>query len=62
MQNIDMKLEGDTLVLRINLSQNYGPSKSGKTLTVGNTGGFAEIPGKQGYRVNVNVIRNPQLG
>ena len=44
MTNIDMKVEGVILTIRIDLSKNYGPSKTGKSITIASSEGNASIP------------------
>jgi len=45
MTNIDIELDGKTLILKIDLSENHGPSKSGKTTIIATTSGNTKIPG-----------------
>ena len=45
MQNVEMKLIGSKLVIEVDLSKSFGPSKSGKTVMVASTQGNTEIPG-----------------
>lgn len=42
MQNIVQRIEGNKMILEIDLTQDFGKSTSGKTLTVANSG-FAKI-------------------
>jgi len=53
---INMKgtLKGKVLTLEIDLTKNYGPSKSGKTMTCASTGGFKKVPGTA-HSINLNV-------
>ena len=44
MKNIDLKIEGDELVLRMNLKDRHGPSKSGKTTIVASSEGNQLVP------------------
>lgn len=48
--------DGKTLLLAVPLDKAAGkPSQSGKMKLVGNTGGFATIPGTDGFRASVMV-------
>jgi len=47
-------LKGKVLTLEIDLTKNYGPSKSGKTMTCASTGGFKKVPGTA-HSINLNV-------
>jgi hypothetical protein len=44
MQNVNMKVEGNELVIRVNLATDLGPSKSGKTIMVATSGGNVPVP------------------
>ena len=57
MQNIEMKREGDKLILTIDLSKDFGPSASGKTILVASTRGNAKVPGTEGTMIGVNCYR-----
>jgi len=57
MQNVEMKVEGQKLVLTVDLSKSHGPSSSGKTTIVGSTQGNQLIPGHPGVFVGVNVFK-----
>lgn len=60
-QNVTMQLspDGKKLTVEIDLTGNLGPSSSGKTLIVATTGGNADVPGKPGMKIGVNVYRKP---
>lgn len=61
MKNVDMKVEGDTLVIRVDLTKEFGPSSSGKTIIVASSEGNQTIeyekPGKGAYKLGLNVYR-----
>jgi hypothetical protein len=56
MQNVRQEVIGNELVIRVDLTQNFGPSTSGKTNTVAKSG-FAKIehPSFPGAGFNLNV-------
>lgn len=56
MTNVQMTLEGHILTLKIDLSQEIGPSKSGKTVLIATSGGPARVPNRT-ERVGINVYR-----
>ena len=58
MKNAEMTVDGDTLIIKIDLSKDFGPSKSGKTIIVASTEGNATVPGRE-ERVGLNVYRYP---
>lgn len=48
MKNVDMQLDGDTLVIRVDLTKDFGESKSGKSITIASTEGNVSVPGGRG--------------
>lgn len=57
MRNVKMQVDGDTLTIRVDLSQTQGPSKSGKTIIIASTGGNKPVEGYPGVMVGLNVYR-----
>lgn len=55
MQNIVAKQVGNKVIIEIDATKRLGPSKSGKTLLVANSGGFASIEGSDGLKLSLNV-------
>jgi len=55
-KNVQMAVDGDVLTIAVDLSQEVGPSKSGKTIIVGSTGGNQLIPGRS-EKVGLNVYK-----
>jgi len=45
MQNVDIKVKGNVATITIDLSKDYGPSKSGKTTIVATTAGNVTVEG-----------------
>jgi hypothetical protein len=58
MKNVEMTIEGDILIVKVDLSKDFGPSKSGKTVIVASTEGNAPVPGRR-ERIGLNVYRYP---
>lgn len=55
--NIKATVNGTNLLLEIDMSQDHGPSSSGKTNTVAKSG-FADVPGLgKGFGFTLNVWR-----
>jgi len=48
-----MDVEGDDLVIRVNLKGKAVPSSSGKMSLICGTGGWREVPGAGGLRINL---------
>ena len=58
VKNVEMTVEGDTLVIKVDLKKDFGQSKSGKTIIVASTEGNATVPGRQ-EKIGLNVYRYP---
>jgi hypothetical protein len=56
MKNVEMTVLGPVLTLTIDLSKEFGPSKSGKTIIVASTEGNKSVPGRT-EKVGLNVYR-----
>lgn len=57
MKNVNMKIEGTRLVITVDLTKEFGPSSSGKTIIIATTEGNQPVPEKEGVRVGLNVYR-----
>jgi hypothetical protein len=58
MKNIEMSVEGETLIIKVDLSQDFGPSKSGKTIIVASTEGNVSVL-KRDEKIGLNIYRYP---
>lgn len=58
MKNADLKVEGDVLVIRCNLKQDFGPSKSGKTIIIATSEGNISIPGHAEVKLGLNLYKS----
>lgn len=56
MKNIEMTVEGTILTIKVDLSKEYGPSASGKSITIATTEGNQTVPGRE-EKIGVNVFR-----
>jgi hypothetical protein len=57
MKNMTMQVVGDRLVIEVDLTQDVGPSKSGKTILIATTEGNAPCPGRDDIKIGLNVYR-----
>lgn len=57
MQNVKMAVKGNILTISIDLAKDFGPSASGKSISIASTKGNVEVPGKKGTIVGLNVYR-----
>ncbi len=59
MKNIEMTVEGETLIIKVDLSKDFGPSKSGKTIIVASTEGNVPVL-ERDEKIGLNVYRYPE--
>ncbi len=57
MQNIETKIDGNKLIIEVDLSQEFGTTKSGKSITIASSGGGVPLPGREGVKINLNVYK-----
>ena len=53
-----MELNGHILVIKVDLSKEFGPSSSGKTIIIASTEGNVSVPGAEEKKVGLNVYRS----
>jgi hypothetical protein len=56
MKNVEMSVDGNVLTIKVDLSKEYGPSSSGKTIIVASTEGNVSIPDRE-KKLGLNVYR-----
>jgi hypothetical protein len=56
MKNVEMKVNGDILTITVDLSKEFGPSSSGKTIIIASTEGNVSVPESE-VKVGLNVYR-----
>jgi len=57
MKNIEMKLDGDILTIKVDLTKEFGPSASGKTIIIASTEGNISIPERDEIKIGLNVYK-----
>jgi len=57
MKNVEMTVEGRVLVIKVDLTNEFGPSSSGKTIIIASTEGNVSAPRSEGVKVGPNVYR-----
>lgn len=55
MKNLDMKVTGKILTIRIDLGQTHGLSASGKSTIIASSEGNVSVPGHEAIKLGVNV-------
>ncbi len=56
MKNVQMTVEGNILTIKVDLSKEFGPSASGKTIIVASTEGSVSILDRE-EKLGLNVYR-----
>ena len=56
MKNVEMTVVGNLLTIKVDLSKEFGPSASGKTLIIASTEGNVTIP-ERTEKVGLNVYK-----
>lgn len=61
MKNVEMKMEGNILTIKVDVSKSFGLSGSGKSVTIASTQGNKGVPGKEEVKVGLNVYKPADL-
>ncbi len=56
MKNVQMTVEGNILTIKVDLSKEFGPSASGKSIIIASTEGNVAVPERE-EKVGLNVYR-----
>ena len=57
MKNVEMKLDGNILTIKVDVTKEFGPSASGKTIIIATTEGNISIPDKDEIKIGLNVYK-----
>ncbi len=57
MKNVDIKIEGNKAIITVDLSEDHGPSKSGKTRIIASTEGNVSLPGRPEIKMGLNIYK-----
>ena len=57
MKNVEMNLEENILTIKVDITKEFGPSSSGKTIIIASTEGNIPIPEKDEIKIGLNVYR-----
>lgn len=58
MKNVEMTLEGTILTMKVDISKDFGPSKSGKSITIASTEGNVILPDAEDVKIGLNVYKS----
>jgi hypothetical protein len=56
MKNVEMTVEGNILILKVDLTKEFGPSSSKKSIIIASTEGNVSVPNRD-EKVGLNVYR-----
>lgn len=59
MKNVDMKLNGNILTIKVDITKEFGMSSSGKSLIIASTEGNVSIPERDEIKIGLNVYKKP---
>ena len=57
MKNVEIKVEGNILTIKVDLTKEFGPSSSGKTIIIASTEGNIAIEGHEEAKIGLNVYK-----
>jgi hypothetical protein len=57
VKNVEMSIEGNILTIKVDLTKEFGPSASGKTIIIASTEGNVTIPGHEVAKIGLNIYR-----
>ena len=57
MKNVEMTVDGNIMTIKVDLSKDFGVSKSGKTVIVASSNGGAKVPDHNDKTVNLTVYK-----
>jgi len=61
MENVEWEIRDNKLIIEIDLTKEFGLSKSGKTVTIASTKGNQKIEGTDAV-IGLNVYKYPEKG
>ena len=56
MKNVELTVEGTMLTIKVDLSKEFGPSASGKTIIIASTEGNVSLPGRD-EKIGLNIYK-----
>jgi hypothetical protein len=57
MKNVEMNVEGNKLIITVDLAQEFGPSSSGKSIAIASTEGNVSVPEHEDIKIGLNVYK-----
>ena len=57
MKNVEINVEGNIMTIKVDLTKEFGPSSSGKTIIIASTEGNVAIDGHEEIKVGLNIYK-----
>ena len=57
MKNVEMKIDGTTLTITVDLAKEFGPSASGKTIIIASTEGNVPVLEGRAEQIGLNIYK-----
>jgi hypothetical protein len=57
MKNVEIAVDANILTIKVDLTKEFGPSSSGKTIIIASTEGNVSIPGAEDKKIGLNVYK-----
>lgn len=57
MKNVETSVSGQILTIKVDLSKNFGPSKSGKSIVIATSEGNADLPDRPEIKIGLNIYK-----
>lgn len=57
MKNVEMSVQGNILTIKVDMTKDFGPSSSGKTIIIASTEGNISVPEKEEVKIGLNVYK-----
>lgn len=56
MKNVELSIQGEILIIKVDLTKSFGPSSSGKTTIIASSEGNAVVPEHKNIKFGLNVF------
>ncbi len=60
MKNVEMSVKGQELIIKVDLSQSFGRSSSGKSVIIASTEGNQSVPGNEEIKIGLNIYKKAE--
>jgi predicted molibdopterin-dependent oxidoreductase YjgC len=59
MKNVEMKVDGTILTIKVDLAKEFGLSASGKSVIIASTEGNVSVEGAEEKKIGLNIYKKP---